>query len=133
MTVRRALAIGLWFAFVFLAPKAITGLFGIENQVAERWVLFTAFIPLASASACYLWKAINLVPKCENGVCRLRDYTCLGLASKHGMDQDGLIWKCRCGMQYLQTRNRFCRIIESGQLRKFKVRTRCFGTWKDDV
>lgn len=79
-----------------------------------------------------LWKAINVVPTCQNGCCRLPDYECLGRAAVIGLREDGTVWLCKCGIRYLDTNNgKFFRVGDDGALIIYKVKGFPVGRWRN--
>lgn len=72
------------------------------------------------------WARSNARPRCINGRCGPDDYICLGFA------KDGVVFRCRCEMDYSMHRGRFRFIDETGTPRPYMRRTGLLRRWVPD-
>jgi len=65
-------------------------------------------------------------PLCKNKKCTGDDYEIIEY-----QDNDNIIWKCKCGIQYLQCIPYFKEILPDGSTRPYLKKNR-IGRWKSD-
>ena len=134
MTTRVTLVIGATYLSIPLGAWVLIKICGVNTETAVAWAMLMAIAIGGVLLLRAWWNAKHMLPTCENGRCQTSDYELIGHASKLGIQEDGLVWECRCGRRYLAKQNRFLRIegMETG-FRKYKVREGLLFRWNDDL
>jgi hypothetical protein len=101
----------------------------MEKPEAMADAFFTVFGLVVAAS---WWIFINLPPRCEQGVCRPRDYVVVGVAGDLGIPGHETVLQCRCGRRYLRRGNRFLSVNERNYLEKYMIKLAWYSRWTAD-
>jgi hypothetical protein len=76
----------------------------------------------------YFWnKWFPVDPPCKNGKCLSDDYEIVGC------NQDGTVYRCKCGTKYLKKLSYFKEILEDGTTKPYMVSQGFGGRWKRDL
>ena len=113
-----------------LLAKALGYVFGLDSYVLGV-PIGTGIIVLVIADR--WWAKRNTRPLCSNNACGPSDYEFVGFAKELKIANHGLVWKCHCGLKYLDTTDHFQRLSDDGQITRYKVKRNAFARWSDDV
>ncbi len=112
-----------------ICGKALGAYFGVPGWIAG-FVLGGALVP----AVCYVLRRLldlwhrwrPLRPICREGNCSSDDYKLLDCSEERA------VFLCRCGIRYVQTRNRFGEILDDESVRPYMKRSGILSRWRED-
>ena len=130
-TRRKAMEIMTIIELLFLTISVIGGIAGYRIGSSKNSLLGVAMVPVGMACSLAVLYALYRImllsasicdmlfpprPLCRNGICKACDYEYVGCT------ENGFRYKCKCGVEYVETGNEFKLLLADGSVKPYMKR-----------